>query len=251
GEDDINDVTCMADVNLDEENACILATHSGFVGTLIQSCKEEPFLFIGALQKKILDIGKKHDITKLNSDAVNLISYATQERLRGLLEKLTTIAQHRMTVYKGSDNYILSTDNRSQLKFLEKLDQLEKQRKDLEEREMLLRAAKRCSNNEDSEQLRLKQKAKELQQLELAQIQYRDANLTALAAIGPRRKRPLESGNEGFRDNLSASRTSSLRTIKTLLHPRITRICLRDLIFYMEQEREITYSQALYLALLK
>ncbi|XP_052012000.1 transcription initiation factor TFIID subunit 4B isoform X2 [Apodemus sylvaticus] len=196
GEDDINDVTCMAEVNLDEENACILATHSDFVGTLIQSCKEEPFLVIGALQKRILDIGKKHDITDLNSDAVNLISHATQERLRGLLEKLTTIAQHRMTVYKGSENYILSTDTRSQLKFLEKLDQLEKQRKDLEEREMLLKAAKSRSNKEDPEQLRLKQKAKELQQLELAQIQYRAANLTALAAIGPRKKRPLESGNE-------------------------------------------------------
>ncbi|XP_051030687.1 transcription initiation factor TFIID subunit 4B [Phodopus roborovskii] len=136
GEDDINDVTCMAEVNLDEENACILATHSEFVGTLIQSCKEEPFLFIGALQKRILDIGKKHNITELNSDAVNLISHATQERLRGLLEKLTTIAQHRMTVYKGSENYILSTDTRSQLKFLEKLDQLEKQREDLEERDV-------------------------------------------------------------------------------------------------------------------
>lgn len=251
GEDDINDVTCMADVNLDEENACILATHSEFVGTLIQSCKEEPFLFIGALQKKILDIGKKHDITELNSDAVNLISHATQERLRGLLEKLTTIAQHRMTVYKGSENYILSNDTRSQLKFLEKLDQLEKQRKDLEEREMLLRAAKSRSNKEDPEQLRLKQKAKELQQLELAQIQYRDANLTALAAIGPRKKRPLESGNEGFKDNPSASGTSSLTATKPLLRPRITRICLRDLIFCMEQEREMKYSRALYLALLK
>ncbi|KAK1337830.1 hypothetical protein QTO34_002466 [Cnephaeus nilssonii] len=193
-EDDINDVTFMAGVNLNEENACILATNSELVGTLIQSCKEEPFLFVGALQKRILDIGKKHDVTELSSEAVNLISHATQERLRGLLEKLTTIARHRMTAYKTSENYILSSDTRSQLKFLEKLDQLEKQRKDLEEREMLLRAAKSRANKEDPEQLRLKQKAKELQQLELAQIQQRDANLTALAAIGPRRKRPLEAG---------------------------------------------------------
>ncbi|KAG8516784.1 Transcription initiation factor TFIID subunit 4B, partial [Galemys pyrenaicus] len=295
----------MAGVNLNEENACILATNSKLVGTLVQSCKDEPFLFIGALQKKILDIGKKHDITELNSDAVNLISHATQERLRGLLEKLTTVAQHRMTTYKASENYILSSDTKSQLKFLEKLDQLEKQRKDLEEREMLLKAAKlrddlahslstsrirydilgnppaittqlpkratvvfwvavmawtvvislstlpklswitlarktqavggaegtddslegivvllmiythhkhgdiskasevmtlltppfNRSNKEDPEQLRLKQKAKELQQLELAQIQHRDANLTALAAIGPRKKRPLEPGS--------------------------------------------------------
>ncbi|XP_064433860.1 transcription initiation factor TFIID subunit 4B isoform X2 [Mirounga angustirostris] len=210
-EDDINDVTSMAGVNLSEENACILATNSELVGTLVQSCKDEPFLFIGALQKRILDIGKKHDITELNSDAVNLISHATQERLRGLLEKLTTIAQHRMTTYKSR------------------------------------------SNKEDPEQLRLKQKAKELQQLELAQIQHRDANLTALAAIGPRKKRPLESGSgsEGLKDNLLASGTSGLTATKQLLRPRITRICLRDLIFCMEQEREMKYSRALYLALLK
>ncbi|XP_035865082.1 transcription initiation factor TFIID subunit 4B isoform X2 [Phyllostomus discolor] len=252
-EDDLNDVTSMAGVNLNEENACILATNSDLVGTLVQSCKDEPFLFIGPLQKRILDIGKKHDITELNSDAVNLISHATQERLRGLLEKLTTIAQHRMTTYKTSENYILSSDTRSQLKFLEQLDQLEKQRKDLEERELLFKAAKSRSNKEDPEQLRLKQKAKELQQLELAQIQQRDANLTALAAIGPRKKRPLESGsgNEGLKDNSLASGTSSLIATKQLLRPRITRVCLRDLIFCMEQEREMKYSRALYLALLK
>ncbi|CAH6777965.1 Taf4b [Phodopus roborovskii] len=230
-EDDINDVTCMAEVNLDEENACILATHSEFVGTLIQSCKEEPFLFIGALQKRILDIGKKHNITELNSDAVNLISHATQERLRGLLEKLTTIAQHRMTVYKGSENYILSTDTRSQLKFLEKLDQLEKQREDLEERDSR-------SNKEDPEQLRLKQKAKELQQLELAQIQYRDANLTALAAIGPGwKKRPLEAANVGkFRHDtkvgknsiwtLSLSYCLPLSALSPVILPTVLLLCL-------------------------
>ncbi|XP_049625512.1 transcription initiation factor TFIID subunit 4B [Suncus etruscus] len=251
-EDDINDVTSMAGVNLNEENACVLATSSELVGRLVQSCKDEPFLLIGALQKRILDIGKKYDITELNSDAVNLISHATQERLRGLLEKLTAIAQHRMTTYKANENYILSSDTRSQLKFLEKLDQLEKQRKDLEEREMLLKAAKSRSNKEDPEQLRLKQKAKELQQLELAQIQQRDANLTALAAIGPRKKRPLEygSGSEGLKDNL-ASGASSLTASKQLLRPRITRICLRDLIFCMEQQREMKYSRELYVALLK
>ncbi|XP_021120788.1 transcription initiation factor TFIID subunit 4B isoform X2 [Heterocephalus glaber] len=212
-EDDINDVTSMAGVNLSEENACIVATNSELVGTLIQSCKDEPFLFIGALQKRIVDIGKKHDITEFNSDAVNLISHATQERLRGLLEKLTTIAQHRMTTYKASENYILSSDTKSQLKFFEKLDQLEKHRKDLEEREMLLKAAKSRSNKEDPEQLRLKQKAKELQQLELAQIQHRDANLTALAAIGPRKKRPLEPGSEH-----SVAREKSMPSKREFLH---------------------------------
>ncbi|XP_075776928.1 transcription initiation factor TFIID subunit 4B isoform X2 [Pelodiscus sinensis] len=196
-EDDINDVTSMAGVNLSEENACILATNSEVVGTLIRSCTDETFLSSEALQKKILDIGRRHDIMEPNSDVVNLISHATQERLRGLLEKLTVIAQHRMTTYKDSNKYIMSSDTRAQLRFLEKLDHMEKQRKDEEEREMLLRAAKSRSNKEDPEQLRLKQKAKEMQQLELAQMQQKEANLTALAAIGPRKKRPLDSPNLG------------------------------------------------------
>ncbi|KFP23256.1 Transcription initiation factor TFIID subunit 4B, partial [Egretta garzetta] len=161
-EDDINDVTSMAGVNLKEENACIFATNSELIGTVIRSCADEPFLSSEALQKKILNIGKRHDIMELNSDVVNLISHATQERLRGLLEKLTVIAQHRVSTHKGSDKYIVSSDTRAQLRFLEKLDHLEKQRKNEEEREMLLRAAKSRSNKEDPEQLRLKQKAKEV-----------------------------------------------------------------------------------------
>ncbi|XP_059580140.1 transcription initiation factor TFIID subunit 4B isoform X3 [Alligator mississippiensis] len=192
-EDDINDVTSMAGVNLNEENACILATNSELVGTVIRSCADNPFLSSEVLQKKILNIGKRHDIMELNSDVVNLISHATQERLRGLLEKLTVIAQHRVTNHKENSKYIVTSDTRAQLRFLEKLDHMEKRRKDEEEREMLLRAAKSRSNKEDPEQLRLKQKAKEMQQLELAQMQQREANLTALAAIGPRKKRPLDS----------------------------------------------------------
>ncbi|XP_030922467.1 transcription initiation factor TFIID subunit 4B [Geospiza fortis] len=254
-EDDLNDVTSMAGVNLSEENACILAANSELIGTVIHSCADEPFLSLEALQSKILNIGKRHDIMELNSDVVNLISHATQERLRGLLEKLTVIARHRVSTHKGSDKYIVCSDTRAQLRFLEKLDHLEKQRKDEEEREMLLRAAKSRSNKEDPEQLRLKQKAKEMQQLELAQMQQREANLTALAAIGPRKKRPLDSlnigsGLEGLKSNGIAG-SSGFSLTKQMLCPRVTRVCLRDLIFCMEQEREMKHSLRLYRALLK
>ncbi|KFV61971.1 Transcription initiation factor TFIID subunit 4B, partial [Dryobates pubescens] len=161
-EDDINDVTSMAGVSVAEESACILAASSELIGTVVHSCADEPFLSSEALQKKILKIGERHGIVELNSDAVNLISQATQQRLRGLLERLTVIAQHRVSTHKGNDRYMVSSDTRAQLRFLEKLDHLEKQRKDEEEREMLLRAAKSRSSKEDPEQLRLKQKAKEV-----------------------------------------------------------------------------------------
>ncbi|KAG2461797.1 TAF4 factor, partial [Polypterus senegalus] len=89
------------------------------------------------------------------------------------------------------------SDVRSQLKFFEQLDHLEKQRKEEQEREILLKAAKSRSRQEDPEQLRLKQKAKEMQQQELAQMRQRDANLTALAAIGPRKKRKVDLPGPG------------------------------------------------------
>lgn len=51
---------------------------------------------------------------------------------------------------------------RSQMKFLETLERLEKKRKDDIEREALLRAAKSRTKTEDPEQAKLKQKAKEV-----------------------------------------------------------------------------------------
>ncbi|KAM9308356.1 transcription initiation factor TFIID subunit 4B [Gastrophryne carolinensis] len=251
-EDDINDVTSMAGVNLNEENACILATNSQFIGVVIRSCKDEPFLFTAVLQTRILDIGKKYDIKELNSDVMNLVSHATQERLRGLIEKLTVVAQHRAISYKQNDRHVQSSDVRAQLKYLEQLEDLERQRKNEEEREMLLRAAKSRANKEDPEQLRIKQKAKELQQLELEQLQYREANLTALAALGPRKKRPLESSNfDNVFEDIRGCSSSVFSVPKTIFVPRITRVGLRDLIFCMEQERMTKHSLALYRALLK
>ncbi|XP_077126498.1 transcription initiation factor TFIID subunit 4B isoform X2 [Ranitomeya variabilis] len=247
-EDDINDVTSMAGVNLNEENACILATNSELIGAVIRSCKDEPFLFTSALQTRILDIGKRHDIKELNSDVMNLVSHATQERLRWLIEKLTVAAQHRYSNCKQSDRYVQCSEVRAQLKFLEQLEHLEKQRKSEEEREMLLRAAKSRANKEDPEQLRLKQKAKEMQQLELEQIQYREANLTALAAIGPRRKRPLDTS---VQNGFHTTGSSVFSVPKSSFVPRITRVSLRDLIFCMEQERTTKHSLSLYRALLK
>lgn len=65
-DDDINDVASMAGVNLNEENARILATSSELVGTKIRSCKDESFLPAGLLHRRILDTG-----TATNQPAAN------------------------------------------------------------------------------------------------------------------------------------------------------------------------------------
>ncbi|KAK4812617.1 hypothetical protein QYF61_011488 [Mycteria americana] len=267
-DDDINDVASMAGVNLSEESARILATNSELVGTLTRSCKDETFLFPAPLQRRILEIGKKHGITEIHPDVVSYVSHATQQRLQNLVEKLSETAQQKNISYKDDERYEQASDVRAQLKFFEQLDQIEKQRKDEQEREILMRAAKASawilhtcsrksrSRQEDPEQLRLKQKAKEMQQQELAQMRQRDANLTALAAIGPRKKRKVDSpgsgsGTEGSGSSAAVPGSSGVGTTRQFTRQRITRVNLRDLIFCLENERETSHSLLLYKAFLK
>lgn len=252
-DDDINDVASMAGVNLNEENARILATSSELVGTKIRSCKDESFLPSGLLLRRILDTAKKFGVSEVPPEVVNLVSHATQSRLRTLLEKVSAIAQHRTDGGKDEERYEQTSDVRSQLRFFEQLERLEKQRKDEQEREMLLKAAKSRARQEDPEQARLKQKAKEMQQQELAQMRQRDANLTALAAIGPRKKRKLDSpGGAGTEvSSGSAAGPSVAGSSRQQPRQRITRVNLRDLIFCMEHDRPTARSLILYKALLK
>lgn len=84
---------------------------------------------------------------------------------------------------------------KGQLKFLEELDRAERKRHEEQEREMLLRAAKSRSKSEDPEQAKLKAKAKEMQRAEMEELRQREANLTALQAIGPRKKAKLEESS--------------------------------------------------------
>ena len=44
----------------------------------------------------------KHGLDDMPQDVINLISHATQERLRNIAAKLATVAEHRLEVYKVS-----------------------------------------------------------------------------------------------------------------------------------------------------
>ncbi|KAM9816119.1 transcription initiation factor TFIID subunit 4-like isoform X1 [Syngnathus typhle] len=254
-DDDINDVASMAGVNLSEENARILATSSELVGTKIRSCKDEAFLPAGLLHRRISDTARRLGVSEVPLEVVNLVSHATQSRLRSLLEKVSALAQHRSDVVKDEEHHEQTGDVRAQLRFFEQLERLEKQRKDEQEREILLKAAKSRARQEDPEQARLKQKAKEMQQQELAQMRQRDANLTALAAIGPRKKRKLDSpGATASSAEVASGASSASTALSSPRQPwrqRITRVNLRDLIVCLEQDGSTARSLMLYKALLK
>ncbi|XP_034023121.1 transcription initiation factor TFIID subunit 4-like isoform X2 [Thalassophryne amazonica] len=253
-DDNVNDVASMAGVNLLEESAHILATNSELVGAVTHSCKDEAFLSLAMLQRRMLEIGRRFGVTDLDVDVVNYVSHATQHWLQDLLERVSLMAQQKNFNFKDDESYEQSSDVRAQLKFFEHLDQLEKQRKEEQEREILLKAAKSRARQEDPEQLRLKQKAKEMQQQELAQMRQREANLTALAAIGPRKKRKIVdspssaaaegSGTSSLSCGMASSSTRSTRQ-------RITRVNLRDLLSCLENERFTSRSHFLYKGFLK
>ncbi|KAM8868686.1 transcription initiation factor TFIID subunit 4 [Synchiropus picturatus] len=255
-DDDINDVASMAGVNLSEESANILATNSGLVGAVMRSCKDEPFLSHALLQRRILEIGKRFGVTEVGAEVVTFVSHAIQQRLQDLLEKVTYVAQQKVGPFKEEDDYEQTSDVRSQLKFFEQLDLLEKQKKEEQEREILLKAAKSRARQEDPEQLRLKQKAKEMQQQELAQLRQREANMTALAAIGPRKKKKiLDSSSsaaapEGSETGSSVSGGAGSSGSRPT-RQRITRVNLRDLLFCLENERFTSRSHFLYKGFLK
>lgn len=87
----------MAGVNLNEENACILATNSELIGTVIRSCADEPFLSSEVLQKKILNIGEnKAYVTDMYGCSISLpVSLASLQSLKKELELLkSTISIH-------------------------------------------------------------------------------------------------------------------------------------------------------------
>ncbi|CAB1336205.1 unnamed protein product, partial [Coregonus sp. 'balchen'] len=234
-DDDINDVASMAGVNLSEESARILATNSEMVGAVTRSCKDEAFLYTSSLTQRVHEIGRRLGVTDLGPEVINYVSHATQQRLQNLLEKVTEVAQQKNITFKEDDKYEQVSDVRAQLKFFEQLDQMEKQRKEEQEREILMKAAKSRSRQEDPEQLRLKQKAKEMQQQELNQIRQKEANMTALAAIGPRKKRKMNSpvSGAGAEDSCSGPSPSGVYNSggSRPQRQRITRVNLRDLLF--------------------
>ncbi|GIY25922.1 transcription initiation factor TFIID subunit 4 [Caerostris extrusa] len=243
-EDDINDVAAMGGVNLVEESQRILATNSELIGSQIRSCKDENHFLSSALHRKILQIAKKHGLEEVRSEVVDLVSHAAENRLKTLIEKLSIIAEHRCEHPKNDSRYEVLNDSKAQIKFLEELDKLEKKRHDDQEKEILLKAAKSRSKLEDPELLKLKQKGKRAENEELRQ---REANMTALLAIGPRKKIKLDpslTSNDQIGNGESSGSINSV--FKVPIRPRVKRANLRDLLFAMEHDPKTVRRSLLY-----
>lgn len=207
----------------------------------------------------------------LNDDAAfELISNGVRERLKYLLEQVRLIAQHRVDIsMKNDSSYQTTSDVKSQIRFLEDLDKIEKQKKDKLEQEKIFRAAKSRSKTNDPEAAKLKQKAKEIQQAQVEEQRQKEANETALAAIGKPKKRKLEEStnhsNQLITNHMNgseqispiqpspSSNVVSTNTINSKTKPakRMCRANLRDLLLIMERDKYLKRTTLLVKALNK
>jgi len=233
GDDDINDVAAMGGVNLAEEANRILGSTDN-VGSVIRSCKDETFLQTGLLHQRITRICREKGLDAPTQEVISLMSHATQDRLKTMVSKLSVIAEHRLDIIKTEGPYEATQDIKGQLRFLEDLDKMEKKRHEEAEREMLLRAAKSRTKTDDPEKEKLKAKAKEIQRDEAERIRHQEANRTALEAIGGPKKRKY-----GEIDPKMGPSNVPLRT-------RTKRVHLRDVMFLMEQEKDLKHSSLLF-----
>ncbi|CAH0545823.1 unnamed protein product [Brassicogethes aeneus] len=249
GDDDINDVAAMGGVNLAEESQKILGS-TEFVGTKIRSCKEELMCSMVPLQQKIRQIMQMHGLDEPSADVAACLSHAAQERVKNLLEKLAIITEHRLEVVKSDQRYEVTHDVKGQLKFLEDLDKAERKKHEELEREILLRAAKSRSKTEDPEQAKLKAKAKEMQRVEMEELRQREANATALQAIGPRKKPRLDGDGSSAGSQANAGFSSGMRG-QMPLRQRMKKVTLRDIQFLFESEKDLCKSKLLYRSYLK
>jgi transcription initiation factor TFIID subunit 4 len=246
GDEDINDVATMGGVNLAEESQRMQGATDMMIGTQIRSCKDETFLQTGQLHHRISRICRERGLEEPPADVVALVSHATQERLKTLLEKLDVIAEHRLDIVKSEGDYEVTQDVRGQIRFLGELDKIERKRHEEAERELLLRAAKSRTKTEDPEKEKLKAKAKELQRIEEDQQRYEKANNTALMAIGmPKKKMRFDESTSSSTSTFSpfGAKSASITS-----RPRTKRVHLRDLLFLMEQEKELKRSPLLWKA---
>ncbi|CAD5115278.1 DgyrCDS4271 [Dimorphilus gyrociliatus] len=246
-DDEFNDVATMGGVNLTEESQN-LASVKDF-GTVLRTYKDELLLSTTPLEsllsREMLENGL--DIEQDKTSIVKAISDACQLRLTQLMEKLIVLSEHRMELYKGRRDFELTSDVRSQLRFIEEVDKVEKKRVDEAEKEQMMRVAKSRSKNEDPEQAKLKQKAKEFQQWQAEELRQKEANETALAAIGSRKRRL-----EGEKNNeLNSPANSNHAGIQNLAKGRRKRITIKEVLHIMENDKYLAKSKLAYEMALK
>ncbi|KAG5443150.1 Transcription initiation factor TFIID subunit 4B [Clonorchis sinensis] len=193
--------------------------------SLLSPSKDQPFF----PPHQIRTVLGNHDPSlSLTEDAVVCLSHGLQALARSLLTRLSAVVSHRLERLPDDPRLVQSDCTREQLRFLQKLDEHDRMRQSELEKDFILKAAKSRSRNEDPDQIRMREMARRIATEDYEREKQHQANLTALHAIGPQRKRRFDimddvsgsaltdpsTGSYSGQDNVS---TSSSQTRLSLL----------------------------------
>ncbi|CAH8512213.1 unnamed protein product [Dicrocoelium dendriticum] len=193
---------------------------------LLSPSKDQPF-FPPSQIRSVLS-AQLPNLT-LSEEAITCLSHGLQSLMNSILTRLSIVVSHRLERL-GDDPRLTQLDNtREQLKFLQRLDEHDQMRQFELEKDLILKAAKSRSRNEDPDQVRVREMARRIATEDYEREKQNQANLTALHAIGPQRKRRLDTVDESA-PGLPSDSSLSSSTLVSLVdgipsgsaHPRLS-----------------------------
>ncbi|KAF6029650.1 TAF4B [Bugula neritina] len=198
---------------------------------------EAPFsLCIPVLRQFFQQKLRRRGLRKFSNDAMFLVSKACAEKLRHIIIECITLVGHRQESYTQNPNLIVTKNIRSCMSFLKSLEEVERDRKAAEERQVYLKAVKASNRNLGPEQEELKRKAKAFKEAEYEMALLNKANETALRASAPTKRK--------F-SHLIKTEQADLVNVNHM-QPRRKKICRRDLQYALENGQDFSKSLVLF-----
>lgn len=208
-DEDINDVTAMAGVNLTEEAVTVVPTLT-FNSLKDKKIVEESYLDLDRLKTRMEKLLQKQGLA-FSPEALLFLSHAAREMHANVLTSLGRYAAHRLTIYKNDDMYSTTSNVRRQIKFVQEIKQVSARRGDSKSAGAI-----------------------EKKEVTKGSINIDESNNAALQAIGSKRSK-ISSTGLTFRSSL-------------LTQPRSKRASMKDMIYAIEDYRYLKSNKAYYKA---
>lgn len=132
--------------------------------------------------------GNATTVLHISDDALAYVSEAMENFSLTLLEQAAVFACHRQELFRDNPTYRKVDDVRSQMKFLQELEEYQRASEEERQKAELFKQAKSRSKMDNQEQQKIKETVRKIQEHDKNCDEYTRANSTALKAIGNKRK---------------------------------------------------------------
>jgi hypothetical protein len=182
-----------------------------------ESSQSQACIQTQAVRKRIETVLERYKLSMEGDNVVECLSMAVEQRLRDVLQMLVDLANRRIETEPTDYQIVTTSDTKTTLRLIEKREKEIATRKEEEEKERLLEAAK-ANKKENKEDKQLQDKLNKVVQEEEA----KRTNVTALQAVGDIRIKPFRGPQKSASN---PSRAFSLRVGSNPAAPGAARVC--------------------------